>query len=283
LLELLYANSFGGALVVSGDIISASQNVEGHDAVVIDWNPEERTITTLVDKRTGYVTYEASDLGLQWVEKPDEERRLSNRRLRANLIRDFRCRYLTAVVENPRNIMNLASVIRNANALGVERVYVVDGNKLIPDDWEEMRKAKKLNDFSVSGSKWTFIKRFDTTDECFDHLEKYGYKSVVTSSHIKGKRSVYLNEGDYTELHKLAVWFGSETRGISERAVERAEMCVSVPMFGMVESLNLGTCSGIVLYEVTKQRREYQSKYRHRGKRGLRDEPLPTVLPPSTR
>ena len=39
-------------------------------------------------------------------------------------------------------------------------------------------------------------------------------------------------------------------------------------MFGMVDSLNLGTTSGIVLYEVTKQRREYQSKYRWRNKRG---------------
>ena len=50
-------------------------------------------------------------------------------------------------------------------------------------------------------------------------------------------------------------------------------------MFGMIESLNLGTSSGIVLYEVTKQRREYQSKYRKRRKRGLRAEPLPTVMP----
>jgi tRNA (guanosine-2'-O-)-methyltransferase len=29
-------------------------------------------------------------------------------------------------------------------------------------------------------------------------------------------------------------------------------------MFGIIESFNLGTSSGIVLYEVTKQRREFQ-------------------------
>lgn len=38
-------------------------------------------------------------------------------------------------------------------------------------------------------------------------------------------------------------------------------------MFGMIESLNLGTTSGIVLYEITKQRREYQSKYKRSKKR----------------
>ena len=57
-------------------------------------------------------------------------------------------------------------------------------------------------------------------------------------------------------------------------------MCINIPMFGMIESLNLGTSSGIVLYEVTKQRREYQSKYRLRKKRGERANPLPTVIPP---
>jgi len=44
-------------------------------------------------------------------------------------------------------------------------------------------------------------------------------------------------------------------------------MCICIPMFGMIESLNLGTSSGIVLYEVTKQRREYASKYKKRNRR----------------
>jgi tRNA (guanosine-2'-O-)-methyltransferase len=43
-------------------------------------------------------------------------------------------------------------------------------------------------------------------------------------------------------------------------------------MFGMIESLNLGTTSGIVLYEVTKQRRDYQSKYKWRNERGSKSD-----------
>jgi hypothetical protein len=81
------------------------------------------------------------------------------------------------------------------------------------------------------------------------------------------------SEGDYTAHAKLALCFGSEATGISNRAVERSEMCVCIPMFGMIESLNLGTSSGIVLYEVTRQRREYQSKYRWRDRRGSAPPP----------
>lgn len=202
----------------------------------------------------------------------------SSMRRRADEIKAFRCRNLIAVIENPTDIVNIAAIIRNVNALGVEKVYIVDPQRMIPDDWQELRERRNLSKLSVSASKWSFVRRFDSTDACFDYLESKRFTSIVTSPHVKGKHSVFLHEGDYTEATKLAVWFGNEGRGITDRAVERASMCVAIPMFGMVESLNLGTASGIVLYEVARQRREYQSRYRKRGRRGERTEPLPTVM-----
>lgn len=200
-------------------------------------------------------------------------------RKRADAIKPFVCKNLIAVIESPSDIKNIGTVIRNVNALGVEKVYVVDPRKALPEDWQEMRDKKSLAKTSVSAVKWSFVKRFDSTDDCFDHLEKNNFHSVVTSPHVKGKASIYLHEGDFTQHTKLAVWFGNEKRGISDRAVERSDQCVAIPMFGMIESLNLGTSSGIVLYEVTKQRREYQSKYRHGGRRGKRGKPLPVTMP----
>ncbi len=216
------------------------------------------------------------------MESEDDIKPASKRsvRKRAEAIRPFRCKNLIAVIENPTDIKNIGTVIRNANAMGVEKVYVVDPRKGLPDDWQDLRERRSISKTSVSAVKWTFVKRFDSTDDCFDHLERNNYTSIVTSPHVKGKASIFLDEGDYTAWTKLAVWFGSETTGISDRAVERAELCVSIPMFGMIESLNLGTSSGIVLYEVTKQRRAYQSRYRMRNQRGERAEPLPTVMTP---
>ncbi|VAW73517.1 rRNA methylase [hydrothermal vent metagenome] len=182
-------------------------------------------------------------------------------RERANEIKPFICKNLIAVIENPNDIKNIGTIIRNVNALGVEKTYIVDSRKALPDDWEEMRERKSLSKTSVSAIKWSFVKRFDSTEACLSHLEKNGFVSVVTSPHIKGKKNVILHEGNYTQT-RLAVWFGNESRGISELAVNKSEMCVSIPMFGMIESLNLGTTSGIVLYEITKQRREFQNKYK---------------------
>lgn len=199
-------------------------------------------------------------------------------RARADAIKPFVCKNLIAVIEAPSDIKNIGTVIRNVNALGCEKVYVVDPRKALPDDWQEMRERSSLSKTSVSAVKWSFVKRFDTTDDCFDHLEKNNVHSIVTSPHMKGQNNVWLHEGNFTEHTKLAVWFGNEKRGISDRAVERSEACVAIPMFGMIESLNLATSSGIVLYEVTKQRREYQSKYKKGRRKGKRTEPLPTVM-----
>ena len=192
----------------------------------------------------------------------------SSKRLRADAIKPYRCKNLIAVIEDPHDIRNIGTVIRNVSALGVEKTYIVDPRKALPKDWHDMREHRSLSAPSASAVKWSFVKRFDSTEECFQYLEKNRFISVVTSPHIKGHKNVVLHEADYTEYHKLAVWFGSESRGISDLAVKRSKMCINIPMLGMIESLNLGTTSGIVLYEITKQRRAYQRMYRYRNKRG---------------
>jgi tRNA (guanosine-2'-O-)-methyltransferase len=191
----------------------------------------------------------------------------SSARKRADEIKDYRCKNLIAVLECPHDFRNIGTVIRNVNALGVEKAYVIDPRKALPDDWQDMREKQSLSKPSVSAIKWSFVKRFDSTYDCIAHLKRNNFTSIVTSPHIKGKQNEILHEADYTVFTKLAVWFGSESRGISDMAVEHAEMCVSIPMFGMIESLNLGTTSGIVLYEVTNQRRKYQEEYKRSGQR----------------
>ena len=131
-----------------------------------------------------------------------------------------------------------------------------------------MRERKSLLKPSVSAIKWSFVKTFSSTEACIEHLEKKQFISIATSPHIKGKTNLYLQDGDYTQK-RLAVWFGNESRGISDTAVNNCDACVQIQMAGIIESLNLATSTGIVLYEITKQRREYQSN----NKRGRKSDP----------
>jgi tRNA (guanosine-2'-O-)-methyltransferase len=93
------------------------------------------------------------------------------------------------------------------------------------------------------------VKKLDSTKTCLAYLERKRFISIGTLPHIKGKTSVILYEGD------------------CELALEKSEMCITIPILGMIENLNLGTSIEIVLYKVIKQRREYQSRYKRAGRK----------------
>ncbi len=220
----------------------------------------------------------SSGLEATFVDTDKDKKQRKTVRARANKIKNFKCKHLIAVLEAPSDRFNIGTVIRNVNALGVEKVYIIDPKKSLPDDWEDMRDNRKLSKLSVSAVKWTFVKRFDSSEDCLAHLESNNFTSIVTSPHVKGKENAWLHEADYTVYPKLAVWFGNESRGISDIVVSKSQLCIALPMFGMVESLNLGTCTGIVFYEITKQRRAYQSQYLKKNKARARAVPIATEI-----
>ncbi len=171
-------------------------------------------------------------------------------------IKHLQNKYFICVLENPTDIVNIASAIRNISAFGVTKLYVVGGNKNLLCDFETSRNNNRLKNISVGANKWVFVKRFETTTECIEHLKKNLYTSIVTSSHEKGKNNVILYEGVFTQK-RLAVWFGNESKGISDEAIKNADLCIQIPMGGIVESLNLGTSTGIVLSYISYQRLKF--------------------------
>ncbi len=192
------------------------------------------------------------------------ERKRESVRRRARAIKSFRCKKLIAVLENPKDIANIGSVIRNVNALGVEKVYVV-AQEALPDDWQNMRERVSLLKTSASAVKWSFVKRFDSTESCIRHLEENGFVSIVTSPHIKGKENAILDEVDFTKYPKLAVWFGTESRGGSTKAnivretrelQSRKDKAVLYPYF------SLSTTSVVLSKHSTAQKKGAQ-KIRH--------------------
>ncbi len=168
-------------------------------------------------------------------------------------IKHLRNRHLICVLENPKEAINISTVIRNVSALGVEKVYVIGGYPGIPKTFEAARASKSLLCASVGSAKWTFYKHFETVEDCVAHLRKKDYTIAVTSPHLKGKENTDLYSGNFTQK-RLAVWFGNESTGISGQAEEAADLCVQIPMGGIVESFNLGTSTGIVLSFIREQR-----------------------------
>jgi tRNA (guanosine-2'-O-)-methyltransferase len=53
---------------------------------------------------------------------------------------------------------------------------------------------------------------------------------------------------------KVAIVLGNEHRGVSDDAEKLADEKIMIPMFGMVQSLNVSVAAAIILYEAARQR-----------------------------
>ncbi len=135
---------------------------------------------------------------------------------------------------------NLGACLRTADAAGVDAVVVPRHgaaglgstvSKVASGAAESLPFAKVGNLARVAG--W---------------LREYGVAVIGTSD--KGSASLYDTQLD----RSLALVMGREHTGLSQRMEGVCDELVSLPMQGVVSSLNVSVATGIFLYEINRQR-----------------------------
>jgi len=150
------------------------------------------------------------------------------------------------VFEDIADPHNAAAVLRTSEALGFQSVcYIFEVNE--PFDPKRVGK-----DSSGSANKWLDFSIYHSTESCLDELNAQGYETVATVA--DGDADSILS-ADLTDPD-IALLFGNEHRGLSEKAVEMADRHLTIPLVGMVRSLNLSVAAAICLYEITRQRHQ---------------------------
>ncbi len=147
---------------------------------------------------------------------------------------------LTVVLENIHDPHNVSAILRSCDAAGVMEVQLVYDVENFP------RLGKKS---SASAKKWVEHRRFGGIEDCFSKLHKEGF--TVLATHL-GKRTIPLYDLDLTG--KVALVFGNEHRGVSEDTARLADGNFMIPMFGMIQSLNVSVACAVTLYEAARQR-----------------------------
>jgi tRNA (guanosine-2'-O-)-methyltransferase len=149
---------------------------------------------------------------------------------------------LRVVLEEVLNTHNASAVVRTCDAAGILYVDIIYQE----DDQFPVNEA-----ISTRAEKWLHFNQYSSTRECLESLKDNGFQIIGT--HL-GDCSAPFTDVDYTR--PTAVVFGNEAEGISQDAQSLADELVSIPMFGMVQSLNLSVSVGIILYEAIKQRQK---------------------------
>lgn len=148
---------------------------------------------------------------------------------------------ITVVLENVFDPHNISAVMRTADAVGVQDIFIL--NTKIP------RHKKWGAKSSSSAAKWLSIHQFDNAEECFSSLRKR-YSTILTT-HLSSD-AVSLYQIDFTR--SIALVFGNEHSGVSEEIRAMADGNFIIPQVGIIRSLNISVACAVTLYEACRQK-----------------------------
>ena len=147
---------------------------------------------------------------------------------------------LTVVFENIHDPHNVSAILRTCDAVGIQNINLLYTEEPFP------KLGKKS---SASAKKWIVTNKFKKESELRKYLKS---KNMTIYATYLNKESISIFDIDWTQ--PSAIIFGNEQRGVSEKCLDICDQIISIPMFGMIESLNVSVAAAVVLYEATRQR-----------------------------
>jgi tRNA (guanosine-2'-O-)-methyltransferase len=147
---------------------------------------------------------------------------------------------LKLVLENIHDPHNVSAIFRTCDAAGIPRVSLIYNSEPFP------KIGKKS---SASAFKWVEKEKYKSIEECYKKLKDDGFRIYAAAISDKAK-NIY--ELDLTK--KAAIVLGNEHRGLSDEALNLSDGQFIIPMYGMVQSLNVSVSAAIAIYEAVRQR-----------------------------
>lgn len=129
---------------------------------------------------------------------------------------------------------NLSTMVRNANFFGFRSVHYV---------------GKKKWDKRGSVGTYHYTPMYHHKDESSFLLQLSGRTIIAIENNIPEYEDKTINLFDYNfkdSIDPIFV-FGEENKGLSDLILDRSNVVLTIPNYGSVRSLNVGTTSGIVM------------------------------------
>jgi tRNA G18 (ribose-2'-O)-methylase SpoU len=146
--------------------------------------------------------------------------------------------YLAHDIDVP---MNVGSLFRIADALGISKIYLT-GNSIVPPN-------SKIRKTSRSTEKYVDYEYREDPTEIISALKEQGYRIIsleITSS------SIDLRDLEVKESEKICLIVGSENKGVIQPLLDMSDQTIHIPMLGRNSSMNLANATAIASFEIFK-------------------------------
>lgn len=228
---------YGRNVVV--ELLKSKKNIK---KVILQENFNEKEINSLLEK---------SKLKVE-IKSKREMDRLCNANHQGIIvdIADYQYNSMNDIGENDSFIVildhledphNLGAIIRTSEAAGVDAI-------IIPKDRQVQVNSTVMK---TSAGALTNMKVISVSNivNAMEKLKRMGFWIVGTAL----EDSIDYREIDYQG--KTALVIGNEGKGISNIVRKSCDFVAKIPMYGEINSLNASVASGIMIYEVVRNRK----------------------------
>lgn len=144
---------------------------------------------------------------------------------------------VVVVLENIRSRSNIGSVFRSADAFLVDEIVLCGYTAQPPH-----RDIQKTALGATESVKWRYNKE---CSEVIKTLKEKGYEVWAVEQTTE---SVLVEEFGFKKIAPIALIFGNEVDGVSEKCLALCDGAIEIAQFGTKHSLNVSVCAGIVMH-----------------------------------
>ncbi|MHC1702406.1 MAG: 23S rRNA (guanosine(2251)-2'-O)-methyltransferase RlmB [Tenuifilaceae bacterium] len=144
------------------------------------------------------------------------------------------------ILDRITDVRNFGAIVRTAECAGVDAIIV------------PAKGAAQIGSDSIKTSAGALhhipICRVGSLKMTLNFLKQSGFKVAITAD--KGTELLY----DIDLTGPIAIVMGAEDTGVTPDLFKLADSLVRIPIMGQIGSLNVSVASGVVMYEVVRQR-----------------------------
>jgi tRNA (guanosine-2'-O-)-methyltransferase len=146
---------------------------------------------------------------------------------------------LTVLLDGVHKTHNFSAILRSCDAVGVYRAHAIPPEGGLP----------LASHIAQGAQKWVYVTRHPELETAHQSLRDQGFS--LYAAHV-GDQAVDYRNADLTQ--PCAIVLGTERLGISDSALALCDQVITIPMQGMVESLNVSVACALILFEAQRQR-----------------------------
>ncbi len=164
---------------------------------------------------------------------------------------------MLAILHNVRSMHNVGSIMRTADAVGIQKLYLSGITPAPIDRFGNPRP--QISKVSLGAEKYIAWEKKYSTLKVLKQLKDQGYKILAIEQSEKAVPYVRFDPLSISPFIrgrkrggslKTALVVGNEIKGLPKKILDLTDQILEIPMYGKKESLNVAVAFGIVAYHL---------------------------------